>query len=179
MGAYRFITGETTDTKGIIRTADSAILPNDVDNVDWRTYIDWKNAPNTPDPFTAFALSDYRLLKKEQVDKLASNRIRALTRIKGRAAGVDFMYAKMVQEAFDCNLDGSPTAAEYPILNEMIPDEGASLAAVATAILTEWDAAKVNVGKITAYNRKKQKEIEVAASVAAINTIMEGLTWPA
>ena len=55
---------------GVIRNLDGAIIPNDINNSDWKGYLAWVDLGNTPDPqFTlsqaqaickAKALNDYR-----------------------------------------------------------------------------------------------------------------------
>lgn len=35
---------------GVIRTADNANIPPDVNNKDWQEYQAWLAVPNTPDP---------------------------------------------------------------------------------------------------------------------------------
>ena len=35
---------------GVRRLADNASIPADPENRDWRAYLEWLNAGNTPDP---------------------------------------------------------------------------------------------------------------------------------
>jgi len=37
---------------GVIRTSDSASIPNDDGNRDWRAYLEWVDAGNTATPYT-------------------------------------------------------------------------------------------------------------------------------
>ena len=37
---------------GVIRASDNASIPNDDRNRDWREYLEWVDAGNTPTPYT-------------------------------------------------------------------------------------------------------------------------------
>jgi hypothetical protein len=44
------MTYQLTTTTSIIRLSDGAVIPNDPGNTDYREYLDWLEAGNTPDP---------------------------------------------------------------------------------------------------------------------------------
>lgn len=46
MAAYFLV----TDFDGVRRRSDGAWIPNDAGNTDWRAYLTWLGAGNTPDP---------------------------------------------------------------------------------------------------------------------------------
>ena len=41
---------QLTTSTSIIRLSDGAFIPNDPGNTDYRDYLDWLEAGNTPDP---------------------------------------------------------------------------------------------------------------------------------
>ena len=56
------------ESRGVIRTADGAIIPNDEENRDWIAYLEWKAADpgvNIPDP-------QYTTEEQAEVDRQAA-----------------------------------------------------------------------------------------------------------
>lgn len=53
-----------TDTANIIRTADSAIIPPNPDNTDYRDYLAWLAEGNTPDPADPPPAPDHSALRR-------------------------------------------------------------------------------------------------------------------
>jgi len=47
------MTYQLTTTDTILRIADNAFIPPDPDNTDYREYLAWVEAGNTPDPYVA------------------------------------------------------------------------------------------------------------------------------
>lgn len=176
MGAYRYLDGTTADTTGIIRTADGATLrppPTGLPAVaDWNDYLAWKAVPNTPDAATALSLASAKRAKKRDFDLQAMLYFSQDLRIQaGDAAACGGMLAVLLEELYRYEADGSPTAAEYPILNGLIGTEGASLALVAGAIRTWWDGVKDRVAETFENVWKAHKDVNAAANVAAVAAV--------
>ena len=178
MGDYRFIDGTTVDTTGIILTATNSTIPPDTANGAWRAYLVWKAVPNTPDPATALVLSAYKKAAKAKFDGQANVEFAKDLRLQsGAAAGTAFWHAALIEDMERYEDDLTPTAAEYPLMNELITIEGADLAAVKASIRTWWDAVKVRVGQVGKVLWKAEKDVNAAATVAAVDAVTA--TWPA
>ena len=55
---------------GVTRTSDRASIPNDDGNRDWRAYLEWVAAGNTPDPIPERAVDSSAA--EEEATKLAA-----------------------------------------------------------------------------------------------------------
>lgn len=43
----------TSSASVVLRVADNANIPNDLNNLDWNAYQEWLDAGNTPEPYVA------------------------------------------------------------------------------------------------------------------------------
>jgi hypothetical protein len=179
MGAYRYLDGTSADTNGIIRTADGAIVrppPTGSPPVaDWTDYLAWKAVPNTPDASTALSLSSAKRAKKREFDVQAMSYFSQDLRLQaGDAAACGGMIAVLLEELYRYENDGTPSAADYPLLDALIGEEGVDLAAVAGNIRTWWDGVKDRVAETFANLWTAHKDVNGAANVSAVAAVTMG-----
>lgn len=62
---------QLTSGSGVIRTADTAFIPNDPDNRDWQSYQEWLGAGNTPDPYVAPPAPVPNITRRQFVQQMA------------------------------------------------------------------------------------------------------------
>lgn len=154
---------------------------------DWRGHVYWLpdgtrgQVIGLGDTLPADALQDcplHRLIADAlvMIDRQAeAARLQFITPGEGQA----WTYQRKEREAEAFLAADDPDPADYPVLSACIPGDGADLAAVAQTVLAardEW----LQVGAVIEGIRRAAKvEIAAAADAAAIQTIMDGLAWPA
>ena len=93
--------------------------------------------------------------------------------------GQAWTYQRKEREAEAFMADVNPDAADYPVLAACIPGDGADLAAVAQTVLAARDAWLQVGAAIEGIRRAAKTQVEAAIDAAAIQTILDGLNWPA
>lgn len=177
MGAYRLKDDQTTDAAGVIETASGAHVPPVPGNEAWDRYLAWKAVPNTADPATATAIEPYRKGAKARIDRAGEVEFAKDLRLQGPgSAALGFAHAALLEELYRYEADMSPSAANYPILDALVGEEGVDLAAVAAAIRTWWDGVSARVADTFAEVWKQHKAINGAADKAAVDAI--SASWP-
>jgi len=177
-GPYQFLYGTSDATTGIKRTSDGATIPPDPENSDWQEFLEW-DLTGTPDPYTAIAVADMRKSAKVEVDRQADLQMRKkLCPAAAGGAAVGFSAAMAYREAIQIDGDGSPTSAKYPMLNEMT-DHGADMAARGTALRAIRTAIFPDLGKIENVRLTAHIDIDAATTQAAMDAVVDGLSWPA
>lgn len=167
MSAYQLTAG------GVRREADGALIPNDAANADWQRYLAWVADGNAADPIYEPPLAQ----AKADAARLVNDQARA-----ERAAHLDdesgWIELERWRQAEAADAAGSPVAADYPLLEQEIPTTGADIAAVATAVLAERDAAQAQIKLIEGERRATLKAISAAATVSAVQAAQAGVMWP-
>lgn len=158
---------------GVLVVATREFIPEDPRNRKWRRYLNWLAGPNTPDPIP---LTEERLAAKRLVDEQADERRQVYLPMAGNSR--PFWWERRYEEAVAADADGTPTAAEYPLLDAEIPHTGATIAAVADAVLAEYAAARTQVALIEAVRLQAHADIDSAVDLAAIDAVLAGLYWP-
>ena len=83
---------------GVVRARDKAFIPECLDNVDWREYLEWVTKGNTPDPAEtpeeATAREEVVTQEKLIVDKMRELAVTELKR-EGKLPG-DFRLPRMM-----------------------------------------------------------------------------------
>lgn len=69
-------------------------------------------------------------------------------------------------------------AASYPILDALEPNQGASIDAVAAALVAEWDAIKVRFGDVEDARRLAHDDMDAAGTVAAVRAVTASFPAP-
>lgn len=83
---------------------------------------------------------------------------------------VEYMFAKD---------DGTPTAGEYPMLQAQADADGVSLATAITNFGTAHATLTGLLDNIEVVRLNTREAIDAAADVAAVNTVMGAIAWPA
>lgn len=156
---------------------------------DWRGHTYWlpdcsqhtiEALGETPPPDALGAcppppLEDTRAAALRTVDGQAeAARLQFITPGEGQA----WTYMRKEREAEAYQADPSPAPANYPLLSACIPGDGADLAAVVVSVLAARDAWLVAGAAIEGIRRAAKAQVEAAPDAAAIQTILDGLTWP-
>lgn len=166
---------QLTDTDAVLRTSDGALIPNDPRNRDWAAYQTWLAVPNTPDP-APVSLAEHRTRAKADVDVEADRRLAVYWPVRsGPGAFFDMVRYR---EALDADADGTPTAAEYPIMDAEIPHTGATIAAVADQVIADVDAYRVQAALIQGVRLDAHDDIDSAGTLAAVRAVVDGIQWP-
>ena len=120
-------------------------------------------------------LEDVRLAALRFIDtKAEAARLQFITAGEGQA----WTYMRKEQEAEAYQADPSPDPADYPLLSACIPGDGADLAAVVVSVIAARDAWLQVGAAIEGIRRAAKTQVEAAPDAAAIQTILDGLTWP-
>ncbi len=131
-------------------------------------------ALNFSDP--AIVLADYKEAKKRAVDAQAAAE-------QARHADWDnagtLSYLLKYTEWQEAKNDGTPTAGEYPMLDAEATARGNSLATVITDFGTEHAALVALLKAIEVVRLNTRIAIDAAADVAAVDTLMASIAWPA
>ena len=93
--------------------------------------------------------------------------------------GQAWTYQRKEREAEAFIAASNPDAADYPVLAACIPGDGSDLATVAQTVLTARDAWLQVGAAIEGIRRAAKTQVEAAINAAAIQTILDGLNWPA
>ena len=93
--------------------------------------------------------------------------------------GQAWTYQRKEREAEAFIAASNPDAADYPVLAACIPGDGSDLATVAQTVLTARDAWLQVGAAIEGIRRAAKTQVEAAVDAAAIQTILDGLNWPA
>ncbi|GAK43596.1 tail assembly chaperone gp38 [Tepidicaulis marinus] len=124
-------------------------------------------------PAPPFAEVKAAALQKIDTDAEAA-RMLFITPGEGQA----WTYQRKEREAEAFMADASPDPADYPVLSACIPGDGADLAAVAQTVLAARDAWLQVGAAIEGIRRAAKTQVEAAGDVPAIQTILDGLSWP-
>jgi len=121
-------------------------------------------------------LEEVREAALRAVDQAAeAARMQFITPGEGQA----WTYQRKEREAEAYMSASSPVAADYPVLAACIPGDGSDLATVAQTVLTARDAWLQVGAAIEGIRRAAKTQVEAAIDAAAIQTILDGLNWPA
>lgn len=163
---------------GVINTSTGQMIPNDATNGQWVAYQAWVAAGNSPDPVASEALTRTRSLAYRQVAQEADTEMTAFLAELSPTSISMAMVMRMVDEARRAAADGSPTAANYPLLDALRADgQYASIAAASTGVLARWDAIKDDLGAIEAQRWKAFVGIAAASNASEVDTAAT-VTWP-
>ena len=75
-----------TNSTGVIRTSDDALIPADADNTDWRKYQQWLAAGNTPLPADVPQVAELLTRAKDELRALRKPILDAVNGIGWRAS---------------------------------------------------------------------------------------------
>lgn len=75
-----------TNSTGVIRTSDNALIPADADNADWRKYQQWLAAGNTPLPADVPQVAELLTRAKDEMRALRKPILDAVNGIGWRAS---------------------------------------------------------------------------------------------
>lgn len=75
-----------TNSTGVIRTSDNALIPADADNADWRKYQQWLAAGNTPLPADVPQVAELLTRAKDELRALRKPILDAVNGIGWRAS---------------------------------------------------------------------------------------------
>ncbi len=121
-------------------------------------------------------LEEVREAALRAVDQAAeAARMQFITPGEGQA----WTYQRKEREAEAFIVASIPNAADYPVLAACIPGDGSDLATVAQTVLTARDAWLQVGAAIEGIRRAAKTQVEAAINAAAIQTILDGLNWPA
>lgn len=121
-------------------------------------------------------LADYKAAKKREVDALAMREYKKHHDFDN-AGQVAYMI-KMSEWRFAKD-DGTPTAGEYPMLQAQADAAGVSLATAITNFGTAHATLVGLLDNIEVVRLNTREAIDAAADVAAVNTVMGAIAWPA
>lgn len=124
----------------------------------------------------AIVLGDYKAAKKREVDSQAMREFRR-HHDWDNAGGV--AYQLKLSEWRFAKDDGTPTSGEYPMLQAQADADGVSLAAAITAFGTAHGTLVGLLDNIEVVRLNTREAIDAAADVAAVNTLMGAISWPA
>lgn len=160
---------------GGVRRGDQ-FIPEDPKNRDWQAYLAWVAGGGSPDPILDPTMAQAQAVAKDEVDRQADlERAKHLPPIPSQAT-VDLLRW---EEADAAAVDGSITAGEYPMLEAEIPEKGADVASVATAVQAERSALKTSLAAIEDVRVTAHDDIDTAATLTDVRNVVTGLTWPA
>lgn len=86
-----------TNTSIIVRIADGAFIPADLTNIDYRDYLDWLAAGNTPEPADA---PDPAIERAAKLDQVRTVREGILNRLAGIALAASLSGDKATTAAY-------------------------------------------------------------------------------
>lgn len=158
---------------GVI-TDDGRFIPSDPENLDWQAYQSWLvggNSPN-PDPTTLAVLKSQT---KDRIDVDADAR-RSMLFPSGSAA-VAFSILRWT-EADLAAVDGTPTGAEYPLLNAEVGFNGSTIANVATNVQAERLATKTSMAQVEVVRNTAKAAVDAASTVALVEAVYAAIVWP-
>ncbi len=164
----------TKSVGGII--ADGAHVPADPANRDWQAkLIAESGGPISIDPEIVLGLSEAKAAAKLVVDRMAD-----AERAKHMPAGLTAQSLLLLRlgEAERCDVDGTPTAGEYPLLQAEVGTTGVDLAAVADAVLAEVAALKTDLAAIEAVRVSAREDIDGTTMQSQIDAILAAIVWP-
>ena len=178
---YQYIQGQSDTTLGVIRQSDSQHIPPDPYNGDWAEYLEWVDGGGTTQPATAEALVAAQSRGYREVDIGAESALLAHIPMEYQsdsfASGVYFLMIAEAREVF--TNAGDETATSHALLQAFVgTSKGASLFAVASTLMGEWDTISSTVGQINKTRVTAREDIEAALSVTAVDAILDALTWP-
>lgn len=123
----------------------------------------------------AVVLADYKAAKQKQVDSQAS---KEFAKHNDWANAGSLAYLLKYTEWQEAKNDGTPLAAEYPMLDAEATSRGDSLATLITDFGTEHAALVASLKAIEIVRLNTRASISAAADVAAVDTIMGAIAWP-
>jgi hypothetical protein len=177
--AYRYKQDTSDDSTGIVRVADLTDVPPNPALGAWRDYLAWKAAPNTPDTSLATTVAQRRASAKFEIDRQAEEQYRAHLTIGNPAAPMTAaIHQAMLDESRRIATDGSPSGANYPLLNGLNTFFGAALTDRGTTILSAWSAQTTSASAINSVRLKAFSDVNAAGSIAAVDAVVAALTWP-
>jgi hypothetical protein len=120
-------------------------------------------------------LADYKAAKNREVDALAMREFRKHHDFDN-AGGV--AYQLKLSEWLLAKDDGSPTGAEYPMLEAQRLADGVSLATAITDFGTARGILLAELADIEVVRLNTREAITAAANVAAVDALMVAIAWP-
>jgi hypothetical protein len=167
-------TGYTLAGVGAI-TDDGRFIPPDPENQDYQAFVDWQVAGHTPTADPGATLSALKSAAESRLDAAADERRQLLMSV-GRSTII--LNLIRYQEAVDCSVDGTPTGAEYPVINAEVGHNGADLAAVAANVMSERAAFKTALAGIETTHQVGKAAIAAATDAAGVAAALAAVTWP-
>ncbi len=160
----------------VIRTRDQLRIPLDETHSAYREYLAWADAGGVPDAAVAISITQAR---QQGIDQLSIEANRGRRRHIPADPAQVFADEVALKGAGVANADGSIAAGEYPMLEAMVPRVGADVAAVATALLAARTSLEAWLAGVEAVYQAALEGIEAALSPAAVQTVLDGVAWPA
>lgn len=180
MGDYKYRQDTSSDATGIVRNADGAIIPPNTELGAWRAYLDWKAVPNTPDPATATTLASKKRAGRHEIDRQGEAELAKDLEVEWNGAkSLGAALFALYEEARRGTGVGSPSAADYPLINALPAAYGATLADKIVTVKAEWDARTTRAAAVIATWKDTVRQIDAAGSLAAVDSVVAGVSWPA
>lgn len=160
---------------GVRRTRDGASIQNDPANRDWQEYQAWLGAGGVPDPAPSVDLATEKARAVQVIEAQYLTRAEAAVP-HARARG--FSDLLLVREVDRIEGDLSPGSSDYPMLDAMVPAQGADVQAVANALRVELDAAATALAPLEAIRRAGVAAVNAAADSNAVAAALGAVVWP-
>jgi len=154
--------------------ADDTLVPENTDLAAWNDYLAFVDGEGTPDPAPQLAIELERAGAVEEVSAQAAEE-----RLKTLPGGSNLTHWHLrAREAELANVDGTPTAIEYPLLAAEVGRTGVDIAAVATVVVAEIDTVKAAWAAIETVRLTANDSVNSQADVAGIDAALAAIVWP-
>jgi hypothetical protein len=171
MGAKYYLASDGSDA--VLESSTGRWIPSDSNNRDRILYDNWA-ATNTA---TRIPLTLRVIAAREtaRVDSAAE----VERRLQGLASftGVSHLDSQRYREAELADVDGTPTAAEYPLLDAEVGKNGVDIAAVATNVIAANLAARVLDARLESVRWQAHKDIDAAVTNDAAEAVLAAIFW--